>query len=158
MKAVTEFPSHLLTRGLEAKTAMTAEGKTPEEIQASLGETFKLEGDRLKHFFNSLDIAAKNAGLARMMVMSLAEGEKAPPKAVQIEEHYYVPEFRVLAQPQQPGREGRGGHGKGRHGRGGSGGGGGRGGGGGGGGGRGMSWGNPPPPKAGKKGGGQVTS
>jgi uncharacterized membrane protein YgcG len=151
MKAVTEFPSHLLNRGLEAKTALTAEGKSPEEIQASLGETFKLEGDRLKHFVNSLDVAAKNAGLAKMMVMSLAEGEQAPAKAVQIEEHYYVPEFRVLAQPQQPGREGRG-HGKGRHGRGGGGGGGRRDSGGG----RGMSWGNPPPAKGAKKDGGKA--
>jgi len=150
MKAVTEFPSHLLTRGIEAKTALTTEGKTPEEIQASLGETFKLEGDRLKHFFNALDIAAQNKGLLRMMVMSLGEGEKAPPKAVAIEGHHYVPEFLVLAQPQQHGRDGRGGRGKGR--QGGGGGGGRGGGGGGGGGGRGMSWGNPPPPKAGKKG------
>jgi hypothetical protein len=158
MKAVTEFPSHLLKRGLEAKAELEGQGKTPEEIQASLGEAFKLEGDRLKHFFNSLDVASKNPGLSRMMVMSLAEGEKAPAKAVAIEAHHYVPEFVVLAQPQQPGRDGRGG--KGRHGRGGGGGGGGRGGrggpGGGGGGGRGMSWGDPPAAKGAKKEGGKA--
>jgi len=125
MKSVTEFPSHLLTRGIEAKAALVAQGKSPEEIQASLGETFKLEGDRLKHFFNSLDVADQNPGLRRIMVVSLAEGEKAPAKAVLVDGHHYVPEFLVLAQPQQPGRDGRGG--KGRPGRGG----GGRGGGGG---------------------------
>lgn len=113
MKTVTEFPSHLLTRGIEAKVTLLGQGKTPEEIQVSLGETFKLEGDRLKHFFNALDVAAQNAGLLRMMVMTLGEGEKAPPKAVAIEEHLYVPEFLVLAQPRSMERDSRGGKGRG---------------------------------------------
>lgn len=123
MKSITEFPNHLLTRGIEAKTALVAQGKTPEEIQASLGETFKLEGDRLKHFFNSLDVADQNQGLRRIVVVTLAEGEKAPPKAVLVDGHHYVPDFIVLAQPQQPGRDDRGG--KGRQSRGGGRGGGG---------------------------------
>lgn len=146
MKSITQFPSHLLTRGIEAKAALLAEGKTPEEIQTSLGEAFKLEGDRLKHFFNSLDFAAQNAGLLRMMVMTLAEGEKVPPKSIAIEGHHYVAEFLVLAQPQQPGRDGKGGHGRGRQGRGGRGGGGSKG----------SPWGSPPPSKAGKNGGGKA--
>ncbi len=152
MKSVTEFPSYLLTRGIEAKAALVAEGKTPEEIQASLGTTFKLEGDRLKHFFNSLDVAAQNTGLYRMRVVSPGEGEAALPKAVAIEEFHYVPEFMVIAAPQPQGRDARGGRG----GRGG--GGGGRGGRGGGGGGmKGSPWGDPPVPKGpkgAKKGGG----
>lgn len=121
MKSITEFPNHILVKGIEAKTALVAEGKTPEEIQASLGAGFKFEGDRLKHFFNALDVAAQNAGLHRLVVMSLAEGEKAPAKALKVEEHYYVPEFRVLSQPQLPSRDGRGGHGRGSQGRGGGG-------------------------------------
>jgi hypothetical protein len=121
MKSITEFPNHILVRGIEAKTALVAEGKTPEEIQASLGASFKFEGDRLKHFFNALDVAVQNAGLHRLVVMSLAEGEKAPAKALKVEEHYYVPEFRVLSQPQQPSRDGRGGYGRGSQGRGGGG-------------------------------------
>jgi len=147
MKSVTEFPSHILVRGIEAKTALAAEGKTPEEIQASLGVTFKYEGDKLKHFLNALDVAAQNAGLSRLVVMSLAEGEKAPAKALKVEEVYYVPEFRVLAQPQQPSRDGRGGHGRGRQGRGG----GGRSGGGP----KESPWGLSPEQKAAKKGGGK---
>ena len=31
--------------------------------------------------------------LRRVLVISLTEGEAAPPKAVQVEEHYYVSEF-----------------------------------------------------------------
>lgn len=123
MKTITQFPSHLLTRGFEAKSALAAQGKSPEEIQAGLGETFKLEGDRLKHFFNAIDVAAQNAGLLRIMVVTLAEGEKAPAKSVAVEDHHYVPEYLVLAQPRRDDDDRRGGKGRGRGGRGGGGGG-----------------------------------
>lgn len=100
MKAVTEFPSFTLTKGLAAKTSLTAEGKTPEEIQTSMGETFKLEGDKLKHFLNALDVAGQSGqNLKRVMVVSLNEGEAAPAKAVKVEEHYYVPEMLITAAP-----------------------------------------------------------
>ena len=121
MKSVTEFQSSLLNRGMEAKAALAAEGKTGEDLQTGLGEAFKFEGDRLKHFVHALDVAAQNAGLSRCVVMSLAEGEKLPAKAVKVEEFYYVPEFRVLSQPKPEGRDergrGRGGHGGGGGGR-----------------------------------------
>ena len=97
MKAVTEFPSYTLTKAVTTKAALTAEGKTPEEIQTSLGESFKLEGDKLKHFVAAVDVAAQNAkDLRRVLVVSLNEGEKAPMKAVKVEEHHYVPEFLVM--------------------------------------------------------------
>jgi uncharacterized membrane protein YgcG len=158
MKTVSEFPNHILVKGIEAKVALLAEGKTAEEIQASLGESFRYEGDRLKYFANALDVAAQNAdGLARVMIMSLAEGEKAPAKAVKVEDHYYVPEPRVVARPPEKddGKGGRGGRG-GRPGRGGGGGGGfgGRGGGGD----RGLKegpWGPTPEQIAAKKGAGK---
>lgn len=121
MKAVTEFPSFTLSKALKAKADLTAAGKTPEEVQASLGETFKMEGDKLKHFVNAVDVAGNNAdNLKRVMVVSLAEGETAPQKAVQVEEHYYVPEFLVTSSPApaaSQGKGGRGGKGGGRGGR-----------------------------------------
>lgn len=96
MKSVTEFWSVHLVKGLAAKTALAAEGKTPEEIQTSLGETFKFEGDKLKYFVGALDVAEKNQEkLMRVLVVSLAEGEKAPEKAIKIEEMHFVPEFQV---------------------------------------------------------------
>ncbi|PIS10759.1 MAG: hypothetical protein COT73_07535 [Bdellovibrio sp. CG10_big_fil_rev_8_21_14_0_10_47_8] len=119
MKAVTEFPSYILTKALAAKAALTTEGKTPEEIQQNLGESFKLEGDRLKHFVAALDVAAQNTeSLRRVLVIGLNEGEVAPAKAVKVEEHYYLPEFLVLtnARPERNDRKGggqRGGKGKG---------------------------------------------
>jgi hypothetical protein len=100
MKAVTEFPSYTLTKGITAKNALTAEGKTPEDIQASIGETFKYEGDKLKHFINAVDVAAQNGtNLKRVLVVSLNEGEATPAKSTKVEEHYYVPEFLITAAP-----------------------------------------------------------
>jgi hypothetical protein len=100
MKAITEFPSFTLNRAMQAKTALSAEGKSPEEIQASLGETFKFEGDKLKYFVNAIEVALTNKeNLKRILVLSLNEGESAPAKAVQIEEAHYVPEFLILTKP-----------------------------------------------------------
>lgn len=100
MKAVTEFPSFTLTKGITAKNALAAEGKNPEEIQASIGETFKYEGDKLKHFLNAVDVAGQNGtNLKRVLVVSLNEGEVAPAKATKVEEHYYVPEFLITSAP-----------------------------------------------------------
>jgi len=115
MKAVTEFPSYTLTKGITAKNALAAEGKTPEEIQASLGETFKFEGDKLKHFINAVDVAGQNGtNLKRVLVVSLNEGEATPAKSTKVEEHYYVPEFLITSAP-APKADAKGGrHGGGR--------------------------------------------
>lgn len=120
MKAITEFQNFTLTKGLAAKTALAGEGKTAEEIQQSLGETFKYEGDKLKHFVAALDTAATNTqNLRRVMVVTLSEGEAAPAKAVQVEEHYYIPEFLIMSAPkmektdEKKGGRGFGGKGKG---------------------------------------------
>jgi hypothetical protein len=94
MRSVTEFPNHKLLQGIRAKTDLAAAGKTPEEIQQSIGETFKMEGDKLKHFLNAIEVASQNLEkLHRVAVIVLNEGENAPPKAVKIDEHHYVPDF-----------------------------------------------------------------
>lgn len=98
MKSVTEFWNHTLAKGVKAKEALVAAGKTAEEIAAGLGETFKYEGDKLKHFVNALEVAIANPEkLSRVLVVQLGEGEKAPEKAVQVEEHHYVPDFQQEA-------------------------------------------------------------
>lgn len=116
MKSITEFPNFTLTKAITAHAALLAEGKTPEEILASIGEAFKLEGDRLKYFIGAIDVAGKNAeNLKRVMVFSLSEGEAAPQKSVKIEEVHYLPEFytqmstRPVAKTEEKGRGGRGG-------------------------------------------------
>lgn len=98
MKSVTEFWNATLTRGLKTKADLTAAGKSPEEISAGLGETFKYEGDKLKHFINAMEVAAQNPDkLSRVLVVQVGEGEKVPEKAAKIEEHHYVPEFQQAA-------------------------------------------------------------
>lgn len=119
MKSVTEFASFTLKAGLGTKSSLANEGKTAEEIQAGLGEKFKYEGDKLKFFLNAIDVAEKNLeDLKRVLVVTLAEGEKAGPKAVQVEEHHYVPEFHVAQKISHEKKDGgKGGRGKGRGGR-----------------------------------------
>ena len=122
MKSVTEFAGFTLKQALTSKTALTAEGKTPEEIQAGLGTSFKFEGDKLKHFINAIDIAEKNLeNLRRVLVVTFAEGEAVPAKASKVEEHYYMPESLVVPFVKPPAAKGKGGRGGG--GRGGGGGG-----------------------------------
>lgn len=147
MKSVTEFWVVALNKGLQARAALTAEGKSAEEIQTSLGEAFKYEGDKLKHFINALEVASQNLeGLSRVLVVSLNEGENAPPKAVKVEEHHYIPELKVAPRPvvttkfdpkaAQGGKGGRGGKGEGRP--------------------KTSPWGLTPEEKAAKKGGGKA--
>ena len=125
MKAVTEFANVTLSQALKTKAALTAEGKTPEEIQESLGQSFKMEGDKLKYFINALDVAGQNTtNLKRVLVVSFAEGENVPGKASKVDELHYVPDFFVMSAP-KPAETGKG------HGKGGRQGGGGRGAGGG---------------------------
>lgn len=96
MKLVTEFASFTLNKALKMKTSLLGEGKSPEEVQQSLGETFKLEGDKLKHFVNALDVAGQNPeNLKRVLVVTLAEGENAPAKSTKVEDTHYAPEFLI---------------------------------------------------------------
>jgi hypothetical protein len=100
MRSVTEFFSFKLVKGISAKTALAAEGKSPEEIEASLAETFKFEGDKLKQFLNCMEVASTNMeNLTSVQVISINEGESAPEKAIKIEELYYVPEFKSTTPP-----------------------------------------------------------
>lgn len=120
MKLVTEFPVFTLTKALAAKAALSTAGKTPEEIETSLGETFKLEGEKLKFFVNAITVAGENQdNLRRVFVATFAEGEKVPAKSLKVEEHHYIPEFIPAARPafdkdaQKGGRGGRSGGGRG---------------------------------------------
>ncbi len=124
MKAVTEFSAFTLNKANQVRANLLSEGKTPEEIQTNLGESFKLEGDKLSYLIQSLEIAAANVqNLKRVVVVQLNEGESAPAKAVQGEKVHFIPEFFVQASaPAASTAQGKGGRGGG--GRGGKGGGG----------------------------------
>lgn len=121
MKAVTEFASITLSQALKAQAAMAAEGKSAEEIQQSLGQTYKYEGEKLTYFMNALEVAGKNTdSLKRVVIVSLNEGENAPAKATKVDELHYVPEFWVTAAPKAaPAKGGPGGNRGGNRGQGG---------------------------------------
>lgn len=94
MKSVTEFLNHKLAEGLSAKAALAAEGKTPEEISAAIGEKFKFEGDRLKCFVAALDLAAATTEkIFRIKVVKLNEGQNPPPQSTVVEEFCYITEL-----------------------------------------------------------------
>lgn len=94
MRAMGEFPGHVLTKGIEAKKAMVAEGKTEEEISTAIGETFKYADNKLKNFMTSLGVVEpKTEKLYRVRIFSFNEGEKVPENAVKIEELHFVPEY-----------------------------------------------------------------
>ncbi|PWU21954.1 MAG: hypothetical protein C5B49_01790 [Bdellovibrio sp.] len=98
MKSVTEFPNLTLSKALQTKTSLLSEGKTPEEVQAHLGESFKLEGEKLKHFIHALEVAGQNPEkLKRVLVLTYGEGEAVPSQATKFDEHYYLPEYLLEA-------------------------------------------------------------
>jgi uncharacterized protein (DUF1778 family) len=118
MKSVTEFANLTLKKALATKAALVAEGKSAEEIVAGLGEAFKYEGEKLKHFTNALDVAVQhNDNLKRVLVMTFAETETAPANATKVDEHHYVPEMHTVKnydakKPEAKDGRGKGGGGK----------------------------------------------
>lgn len=113
MKAVTEFASFTINAALKAKAALEAEGKSAEDVQASLGTTFKYEGEKLGYFMKALEVAATGPqNLKRVLVMKLNEGEAAPPKSITGDDGVcYVAESQVEIRKEQPKRDERGGRG-----------------------------------------------
>lgn len=108
MKAVTEFASFTLNAALKAKVALAAEGKSPEEIQAALGTTYKYEAEKLGYFMTALDVAAANSeNLKRVLVVRLSEGEKPPAKATQTEDIAIYPEVLVTVRADKPKDDGK---------------------------------------------------
>lgn len=99
MKSITEFSQPTLQKFLAAKATLTAEGKTAEEITTAIGETFKMEGDKLKFIFAAADLVVEQKAFRRVLVASIAEGEAAPAKYTKIEDNYYLVETMDMFKP-----------------------------------------------------------
>ncbi len=122
MRTITEFFNATLKNALQARDALTAAGKTLEEIPAALGESLKLEGDKLKNLMGALDaVGSKWADLKRVIVVGLTEGENAPSQVKQVGEGHFIVEYYapLVKKGERPGKPD--GKGKGRGGRGGKG-------------------------------------
>lgn len=103
MKTLTEFAGLNIKNAAKTKQELIAGGKTPEELTAALGEALKVEGDRLTFLVNVLEfVGTKQNDLKRVVVFSLAEGEKAPLNAVQKGEHYYLIEYFPSMNQEKP--------------------------------------------------------
>lgn len=109
MKSITEFAQPVLQKVLTAKAALLAEGKTSEEIEASMGETLKLEGEKLKYIIAAADLIADKKMVRRVMVASFAEGETAPTKYQKVDETYYLVETLDLTPAAAPAAAAKGG-------------------------------------------------
>lgn len=117
MKSITEFQPTTLQKVLAAKTALTAEGKTPEEITTAIGETFKYEGDKIKYALAAADLANGKPAVRRVLVASFAEGETPSANYQQVEDTYYMVETfnakPVITEKADPRQARRGGGNKG---------------------------------------------
>ena len=74
MKSITEFTQPTLLKVLAAKTALTTEGKSVEEIMTSVGESFKYEGEKIKYALAAADLIAGKTSVRRVLVATFAEG------------------------------------------------------------------------------------
>jgi hypothetical protein len=94
MKTLTEFPGFNLKNAVKVKQELLAGGKTAEELPPALGEALKIEGDRLNFIVNAIELVEKKLeDIKRVVVYSLAEGEKAPAHSVQKGDHYFLAEY-----------------------------------------------------------------
>ena len=89
MKSITEFQPTVLQKILAAKTSLTAEGKTAEEISTAIGETFKFEGDKIKYALAAADLSKDQTSIRRVLVATFGEGEKPAPMYQQVEDTFY---------------------------------------------------------------------
>lgn len=93
MKSISEFQSFTLQKISAAKTQLLADAKTPEEVSAAIGETFKLEGDKLRYALAASDLIKDKTSVRRVIIVGFAEGETVPPKYQKVEEDYYLVEL-----------------------------------------------------------------
>jgi hypothetical protein len=114
MRTLTEFNAIQLKNAAQAKKDLLASGKTAEELPQALGETLKIEGDKLTFILSALELLEEKPqeykDVKRVIVAVPAEGETAPSGAKQKGEHYYtIQAFAapISAKPQSK-PEGRG--------------------------------------------------
>jgi hypothetical protein len=120
MKTMTEFSAFNLrdahSKVREIHAALQTEGKPAEELEqakketlnAYLTEKFKLEGEKLELFLKALEVVGAKPreleNLKRVVVYTIAEGEKVPGNVVQRESHAFGAEYLASLRPQKQDR------------------------------------------------------
>jgi hypothetical protein len=98
MKTITEFNSIVFSDTLAKLQTWTTENKTAEEIETLVGEATKLEGERIKLLLNAVEITkTKMSHLKRVVVLTAAEGEKAPDGMIAKDAHFFLIEHHSTA-------------------------------------------------------------
>src|SRR3989338_5533215 len=90
MKSISEFQSFTLQKISAAKSQLLTDGKTPEEVSAAIGETFKLEGDKLRYALAAADLIKDKPTVRRVVIVGFAEGETVGSKYQKVDEDYYL--------------------------------------------------------------------
>jgi hypothetical protein len=120
MKTITEFSAFNLrdahSKAREIHAALQTEGKPAEELEqakketlnAYLAEKFKLEGEKLELFLKALEVVGAKPreleNLKRVVVYTIAEGEKVPGNVVQRESRAFGAEYLASLRPQKQDR------------------------------------------------------
>lgn len=100
MKTLTEFPGMNLKNAAKVRNDLITGGKTPDDLTQALGETLKLEGDKLTFLINALEVAGpKLQDLKRVVVFAPNEGEKSIPGGIQKGQHIYLAEYYPSLNP-----------------------------------------------------------
>ena len=132
-KEVATHVEGALDAEMKKANASASSAQIDAALEAKIGETRKLEGEKLSLFMTALQMTeGKKGNLKRVVVGALNEGEKAPSGAIEKDGKFFVIEFfSEHAQRQAPvedrdargGRDGKRGGGRDGKGRGGPGGG-----------------------------------
>lgn len=93
MKTITEFSGFQIAAASKKFEELKTAGKNPEEIAAEFGQAYKLEGDRLKFFMNSIEMSSGKQNLKRVVVLTYNEGEAVPSTAAAKDGQHYLCEF-----------------------------------------------------------------
>lgn len=95
MKTITEFSGFALKEALAKKTALLAEGKSEEEVQAAINEILKLDETKVSFYKNAVDMTASRMDRVKRVVVATkaTEGEKVPEAFMEREGHFYLVEF-----------------------------------------------------------------
>lgn len=92
-----------MSQVFKRQAELAAESKTEEEQKPLIGETLKVEGEKLDRMLAAAAVAKKRPDyLKRVVVLQLNEGEKAPQNAVQVGELYYLCEYFPQPETKRP--------------------------------------------------------
>jgi hypothetical protein len=107
MKTITEFSGFQILDAQKKKAQWTTEGKTEEEVQTQLAADFKWDEPKVAFYKHAETFAAaqsnQNKRVKRIIVATVAEGEKALDGFQEAEGHYYKIEwFPSAARDERP--------------------------------------------------------